>query len=261
MSAVKKLPETPRECSICNRVEQALKSCPELKERLSEDEIAAVITTAQNAILKKEDITHKGEIKMSDEKYVISKASFEDFYEIQDNLVSVIEKMVGRIEKQDQVIMKFGAALTELIAKAESGEFPFQDKEPVEDEEEELVEEEVEDEDEDEVVEDEEAEDKDDEDEEVADEELSEDELDDLIGKAQKEAFEAGWKAHSIEMKKQMGITVNPLEVPASGARPVPTADVQSAQAVGQIKKTLSDEELAKMSPQQLNLWLKEQGF
>lgn len=58
-----------------------------------------------------------------------------------------------------------------------------------------------------------------------------------------------------------MGITVNPLEVPASGARPVPTADVQSAQAVGQIKKTLSDEELAKMSPQQLNLWLKEQGF
>lgn len=252
MSAVKKLPETPRECSICNRVEQALKSCPELKERLSEDEIAAVITTAQNAILKKEDITHKGEIKMSDEKYVISKASFEDFYEIQDNLVSVIEKMVGRIEKQDQVIMKFGAALTELIAKAESGEFPFQDKEPVEDEEEELVEEEVEDE---------EAEDEDDEDEEVADEELSEDELDDLIGKAQKEAFEAGWKAHSIEMKKQMGITVNPLEVPASGARPVPTADVQSAQTVGQIKKTLSDEELAKMSPQQLNSWLKEQGF
>ena len=264
MSAVKKLPETPRECSICNRVERALKSNPELKERLSEDDIAAVINTAQNAILNKEDITHKGEIKMSDEKYVISKASFEDFYEIQDNLVSVIEKMVGRIEKQDQVIMKFGAALTELIAKAEAMEFPFQDEEPVADEEEEeLVEEEVE-EDEDvesEDVEGEEAVDEEDDEEAVADDEIGEDELDELIGKAQKEAFEAGWKAHSIEMKKQMGIEVKPLEMENSGARPVPSADVQSAQAVGQIKKTLSDDDLAKMSPQQLNSWLKEQGF
>ena len=58
-----------------------------------------------------------------------------------------------------------------------------------------------------------------------------------------------------------MGIEVKPLEMENSGARPVPSADVQSAQAVGQIKKTLSDDDLAKMSPQQLNSWLKEQGF
>ena len=82
--------------------------------------------------------------------------------------------------------------------------------------------------------------------------------LQNLLGKAQKAAFEAGWKAHEAEVKKQAGIPVAVSEVPVGANRPVSTADAASA---GQMKKTLTDDQLGKMSPQQINQWLKEQGF
>lgn len=268
-SAMSGVPETPRECSICNRVEQALMNEKGLKERLSEKEFAELVQKIQYAILNKNEMNKNiGGTNMSDEKYVISKASFEDFYETQDNIVSIIEKMVNRIEKQDQVIMKFGAALSELLAD-DMGE----EESPV-DEDEDLVEEDVEvggDESAEPVV-DEMAE----EDEPVGDEvEFGEEEdvpaegdvadeghgdidLQNLLGKAQKAAFEAGWKAHEAELKKQTGIPVTVSEVAVGANRPVSTADAASA---GQMKKTLTDEQLGKMSPQQINQWLKEQGF
>lgn len=90
---------------------------PVLKERLSDHELADIVKKIQSAVLTKEVTKNERGINMADEKYVISKASFEDFYETQDTLVSIIERMVDRIEKQDNTIVKFGAALAEVIAK------------------------------------------------------------------------------------------------------------------------------------------------
>jgi hypothetical protein len=260
------VPETPRECSICKRVEQVLGADGALTERLSEHEIAELIKKVQYAILNKEEMKNTGGTNMSDEKYVISKASFEDFYETQDNLVSIIEKMVNRIEKQDQVIMKFGAALSGLLADQMDPEAPVEDEgadlveEDVElgedseggevDVDDEIVDEEVGEEEEEEVP----AED------EFAEKGPVEGNLQDMLGKAQKAAFEAGWKAREAELKKQNGIPVNVSEIPSGGNRPVPTADVQTAQVAGQVKKSFTDSELAKMTPTQVNQWLKEQG-
>jgi len=262
------VPETPRECSICNRVEQALMNEKGLKERLSEKEFAELVQKIQYAIHNKNEMNKNiGGTNMSDEKYVISKASFEDFYETQDNIVSIIEKMVNRIEKQDQVIMKFGAALADLLADDSGSEDA-----PV-DEDEDLIEEDVEmggDEAEpvvDEMVEEDEPVGDEvgmDEEEgvpaegEFADEGHGDVDLQNLLGKAQKAAFEAGWKAHEAELKKQNGIPVTVSEAPVGANRPVSTAD---AAAAGQMKKTLTDDQLGKMSPQQINQWLKEQGF
>jgi hypothetical protein len=272
---MKETPESPRECSICERVEQTLRKDGGLSERLSGDEIEALVQRVQSAILNKSIEKNERGIKMSDEKYVISKASFEDFYETQDNLVSIIEKMVDRIEKQDQVIMKFGGALSELIAKAMDP--MMMGEEPIE-EDEDMLEEDVEEFDEDE----ESLEDEDDgldEDEEIIEDdvegdeegfnaddlgmegEMGEEELMGLIGKAEKAAFEAGWKANAAELKKQGGIPVNMTEIPSNRNRPVPSAERQVAQGAGQVNKSFSDAELAKLTPAQLNQMLKEQGY
>lgn len=271
---MKETPESPRECSICERVEQTLRKDGGLTERLSGDEIEALVQRVQSAILNKNIEKSERGIKMSDEKYVISKASFEDFYETQDNLVSIIEKMVDRIEKQDQVIMKFGGALSELIAKAID---PMMGEMPIE-EDEDMLEEDVEefDEDEESLEDDVDALDEDEEiieDDVEGDEEglpaddlgmegeMGEEELMGLIGKAEKAAFEAGWKANAAEMKKNNGIPVNMTEIPSSGNRPVPSAERQVAQGAGQVNKSFSDAELAKLTPAQLNQMLKEQGY
>ena len=268
---MKETPESPRECSICKRVEQTIRENEGLSERLSRDEIEALVQGVQSAILNKNIEKSERGIKMSDEKYVISKASFEDFYETQDNLVSIIEKMVDRIEKQDQVIMKFGGALSELIAKAMD---PMMGEEPIM-EDEDMLEEDVESVDEDVESLEDDVEGLD-EDEEIIEEDvegdeaglpaddlggsMNEDELMGMIGKAEKAAFEAGWKANAAEMKKQGGIPVNMTEIPLGGARPVPSADKQNAQTV-QVQKSFTDAELAKLTPTQLNRMLKEQGY
>jgi hypothetical protein len=272
---MKEVPQSPNECPICQRVEKTLLGDKGLSERLSRSEVDALINKVQSSILNKEIEKDERGIKMSDEKYVISKASFEDFYETQDNLVAIIEKMVDRIEKQDQVIMKFGGALSELIAKAMDPAMMMQEAPLMEEEEE------VEGDigaiegDEAAVEEDEGALDADlgalDEDEEIVEEEVGAEEaglpadglgeekdLMGMIGKAEQTAFEAGWKAASAEMKKQNGIPVNITEFPSNGNRPVPTADKVAA---GQVQKSISDVDLAKMTTAQLNRMLKEQGY
>jgi hypothetical protein len=271
---VNEIPSAPEECPICNRVEQTLMTSPILRQRLPETEIVSLVEKVQSAILNKEVKKTERGINMADEKYVISKASFEDFYETQDTLVSIMEKMVDRIEKQDQVIMKFGAALTEVMSKGigmgeemmpvDESAGLYEEEVPVEegvlqDEGEEL--EEVGDD----LLEDEE--DVNEVKEEVEEEKAG---VEPVPGQmmaappmmeeklaAEKSAFEAGYKAALNEMQKKTGVAVTPLEVPTSnGARPV----VPSASPV--VGKTqldnLSEKDLANMTPNQINSWLRE---
>lgn len=249
-------PENPTECPVCLRVEGALDGSRVFHERLSEDEQAELLSLVQSAILNRNITKTTRGIKMSDEKYVISKASFEEFYDTQNTLVAIIEKMVDRIEKQDAVIMKFGAALSDIIAKDMDNMM-----------EDEYVEEEVEDEEidgaDEGVVEDEEE----DEVEAPVEEEVVEEEkpampMDAMaFERAQKDAFEAGYKSAFAELQKKNGVPVNTgnFSYPESRARPVPTADAKVAQSVESIEKAdLPESEIVMMSPAQLNAWMRE---
>jgi hypothetical protein len=243
---------------------------PVLRARLPETELAGLVQAVQAAILKKEVKKTERGINMADEKYVISKASFEDFYETQDTLVSIMEKMVDRIEKQDQVIMKFGAALTEVMSK-DFG-MPQELAQPVP-EDEDVVEEEVpvEDNAEEELEEAEHDIVSAEEEEEEAKEEIQEEEagvtpvpgvehapmmMDEKMA-AEKSAFEAGYKAALAEMQKKTGVTVTPLEKPSTmTSRPV--VPETSTGGVAKTLDSISDKELADMTPNQLNTWLRE---
>lgn len=252
MNATNSIPDDSAECPICQRAGRALRDAPEL-EHLSPKELDTVIRTVQNSILKK---NAKGESNMSDEKYVISKASFEDFYETQDNIVSIIAKIAQRIDMQDQVIMKFGAALSELIAD-EGDDEEYDDAEEFDiDDDSELVEDEVEVDDDEEDLEDE-----DDEEDEVSDEDVEE-----IIGKAERTAFEAGWKAAEAELRKEQGFPMNVVEA-SFGNLPVSRSESSFASSMNEVKKAavfksdLSDEDIAAMTPAQLNAWAKSQGI
>jgi hypothetical protein len=266
---------------------------PVLRTRLSETELAELVQIVQSAILNKEVKKTERGINMADEKYVISKASFEDFYETQDTLVSIMEKMVDRIEKQDQVIMKFGAALTEVMSKGfgnpeemavasqeegleleddgadvmeeevpmAEGELeegvPVSPQEKLEQAQEELVQ---------------------------AQENVAQAEAEvkgegvgvegEMAGgvpvpgqeagppmmeekmAAEKSAFEAGYKAALAEMQKKTGVEVTPLEVPTSaGSRPVVPA---ASPTMVKTLETLPEKDLANMTSAQINAWLRE---
>jgi hypothetical protein len=266
---------SPEECPICNRVGQTLMTDSVLRQRLPETEIVSLVEKIQSVILNKEVKKTKRGINMADEKYVISKASFEDFYETQDTLVSIMEKMVDRIEKQDRVIMKFGAALADVMADEEAGipqeeEVPFEEGEDLN---EELV---PEDEETmaDEFGEEEETLGAAEEDLGNAEEDLGE--VEEMVGEEEeagipvqgqapmmrgsldmeKSAFEAGYKAALVQIQKKDGVPVTPLEVPANaGARPVvPSANPTVIKTLD----NLSDKELADMTPSQMNTWLRE---
>jgi len=251
-------------CPICIRVEKTVGEHPILKERLSNTELTALINDIQSAVLNNKEVkkTERG-INMADEKYVISKASFEDFYETQETLVTIIEKMVDRIELQDQVIMKFGAALTDVMAND-----PGMAQEMPVDEESDIVEEEVPEEGvSEELGEAEEELEEGEEDLEDVEEEVEEENagVEPVPGMAppmmrdnlavEKSAFEAGYKAAFAEMQKKNGVTVTPLEVPTSAsARPV----LPAGQAMSKTLDGLSEQELANMTPVQINTWLRE---
>jgi hypothetical protein len=252
-------PDVPEECPLCKRVEVKILSLPMIAERLSENEIKALIEEIQSAILNKEITKTTRGMKMADDdKYVISKASFEDFYETQETLVSIIEKMVDRIEKQDHVIMKYGAALSDIMSKLpEEEEYAEEEVEDVEDEEEPVADE-VEGIEEDEE---EDAEAVDAEEEPIL--EGAEEELPVAMGKmpmgksTERMAFEAGFKAALAEVQKN-GVPVTKVGEKTAMPRPVSTVDANNAMAANGLAKTLNDADLAKMSPQQLNTWLKE---
>ena len=249
-----------------------------LRTRLSETELADLVQKIQAAVLNKEVKKTERGINMADEKYVISKASFEDFYETQDTLVSIMEKMVDRIEKQDQIIMKFGAALTEVMAKdyGMPPEMPL----PVQ-EEEDVIEEEV-------PVSAESAESEEgaesalgeleeaegaiaasEEEEEKAKEEIEEAKsaesglvpgveqapmMEEKLA-AEKSIFEAGYKAALADLQKN-GVNVKPLETPATAApRPVVPAPTT---VVAKDLDSIPEKDLANMTPNQINNWLRE---
>jgi hypothetical protein len=284
-------PSSTNDCPICKRVETVISVDPMLKERLSGNELQSLVQKVQDAILNKDivkDIMNdiRGvNMTGNDEKYVITKATFQDFYETQDVLVSIIQKMADRIEKQDQVLMKFGAALSEIIAKDMMGMEgmygqPSMPAEPSVPSEESMGEDLIESEESVPQVENElgeaveslgEAK----EDIEESEEALSgmeepsipggmasKPEMSPIAMAHDKALFEAGWKAHEAEMKKQVGVAIKPAEFKESAPRTTATATVQSQQTNQNggtvVQKTLSDEDLGKMSPHDLNQWLKE---
>jgi hypothetical protein len=224
----------------------------------------------QSAVLNKEVKKTERGINMADEKYVISKASFEDFYETQGTLVLIMEKMVDRIEKQDQVIMKFGAALTEVLAKGfeDAMEMPVQgmpeDENSVDFSEENVN---VDEEEEEEVEYDEEGNPivNDESEEEVEGEPVDVNPvqtdvppmMETDVLKAEKSAFEAGYKAALAEMQKKNGVEITPLEVPATATtRPVVPAENPVAKTT--TLDTIPEKDLANMTPNQINTWLRE---
>jgi hypothetical protein len=270
---VQEIPDTPTECPICQRVENTLKMCPLLRGKLSETELAELVREVQTAILNKEVKKTERGINMADEKYVISKASFEDFYETQDTLVSIMEKMVDRIEKQDQVILKLAGVTTELLAKdfGMPAEMPVPEADVVEEdvpfEEEEvseldMAEEEMEESEEEEAEAEEDVEDvKEKIEGEVAGvepvPEVAPPMMEEKLA-AEKSAFEAGYKAALAEMQKKNGVEVTPLEVPTkTAARPVVPAATPVAKTVDNLD-ALPAKDLATMTPNQLNTWLRE---
>jgi hypothetical protein len=245
---------------------------PVLRTRLSETEVATLVKRVQSAILNKEVKKTERGINMADEKYIISKASFEDLYETQGTLVTILEKMVDRIEKQDQVIMKFGAALTEVMSK----DFGMPQEMVAAPEDADVVEEEVPVEED--VLEGEEAElgeaeeelEEGEEDVNEVKEEVEEEKagvapvpgamappmMEEKLA-AEKSAFEAGYKAALAEMQKQTGVAVTPLEVPNTAA-PRPVVPAANPVVGKNDLDSISEKDLANMTPNQVNTWLRE---
>jgi hypothetical protein len=249
-------------------------SNPVLKERLSETEMQDLIQKVQVAIVNKDDTDIKRGLNMSDEKYIIDKATLDEIYDIENVFAQILQKAVDRIEVQDRVIMKMGAAMSELMAKDMMeegyGGAPMDPavKEPSEGEDLRVESEIAENLDE-----------ADEENEEVGDELLeSKKELGELEGgvpskhempsmmamSEQKSAFEAGWKAAQAEMQKKNGVPTTPAEFNTVAPRGATATGV--AQQTGQdggspMQKNFTDEEMVKLGPTGLIQWMKEQGI
>ena len=285
-------PETPEDCPICVRVEQAIKSNPILSNRLSEDEHAELVNQVKSAIMNKEIKKTTRGIQMSEEKYVMNKSSFEDLYDTVATLISINEKMADRIERQDKTIMKALGIVAEhdsvLKSFGEAEEMPMnyaeEEVEPAMDEgiEAAVPKYEFERDEAGELVLDEAGDPIIKVDETGApiikeEEEMIEDEVpmgdempvDDAMvappadfpakmAAMEKKAFEAGFHAGHAELKKQQGVEVKPAEFTKGVNRPVATADVKTQAAVEDMTKSMpSDKDLANMSTTEVNNWLR----
>ena len=61
------------------------------------------------------------------ETYTVDKASFNDFYDTQQTLVDIMEKMADRISTQDEVIEKYGKAMSGLISLPSTSDETWQE--------------------------------------------------------------------------------------------------------------------------------------
>jgi hypothetical protein len=279
-------PETPEDCPICVRVEQAIQSNPILSNRLSEDEHAELVNQVKSAIMNKEIKKTTRGIQMSnEEKYVMNKSSFEDLYDTVATLISINEKMADRIERQDKTIMKalgivaehdsvlksFGEADEMPMNYAEEeveGEMPGEMGEGMEEAKPQYQKDEtgalILDENGDPII--------------IEEGEMIEDEVpiggdmpmeDDAMtappadfpakmAAMEKRAFEAGFHAGHAELKKHTCVEVKPAEFTKGVNRPVPTADVRTQAVVEDMNKNMpSDKDLANMSTTEVNNWLR----
>lgn len=235
-------PEIPEQCPICNRVEDRIRNSGLITDKLSENEVDELVETVQASILNKK-VSKRG-IEMENEendKYLITKASFEDFYQTQSIITGVLKKMAEEIQNQNMVLKKYGSAIAEIASRLPDDEY---------EEDEEVDEVDVN------APEDEELEDEVPEDEAVPDEEMAMGE-DDM-----KKAFEAGYKAALADKSKEAGVPVAKATAKATRV-PVSTDEINKATDLngGSIGSDVTSlDSLGKMSPHQLNLLLRDSG-
>ncbi len=249
-------PDKPEECPICQRIETKVKSLDMLKGKLSDSEIERLITEVQNSVLKKSDITRGN--TMSEEKIVLTKANFDEFYEAQKYILLLVEKMANRMEKHDAILASYGSQLADVMMKAEDFDLEVSGGEGADDEMGGLGEEmctpgckvggaapapmapmapdmgamgatgaglgapgEV---------------------------------------KQASNAYEAGYKAAQADSVRKNGVPTNPaFPYPEFGQRTVSAQDAKMA--MGSMEKSFSMKDLADMKPAELNAELKKRGL
>jgi len=233
-------PEVPEQCPICNRVEERIRCSELITDKLSENEIDELVETVQASILNKK-VSKRG-IEMENEendKYLITKASFEDFYQTQSIITGVLKKMAEEIQNQNMVLKKYGSAIAEIASRLPDDEYEEEEEEDDVDVN---------------ASEDEELEDEFPEDEAVPDEggAMGEDDM--------RKAFEAGYKAALADKSKEAGVPVAKAKEKATRV-PVSTDEINKATDLngGSIGSDVTSlDSLGKMSPHQLNLLLRD---
>jgi hypothetical protein len=229
-------PSTARECAICQRVEARIRDVPAVKRKLTSDEIDELIDSVQGAVLKKPS----NGVTMSNETVILKKAHIDEMYDALHYTLLLVEKMADRMERHDAILVQYGAELADVMAKAdaalgldveedgEEGEnFPPGD----------------------------------------APDDLAAAPSADAPAPAAAAPAPAAPAAPSPELEPKMPMAAPsaPAPGPSMGypafnvPRPVPAQDMKAA--VDTFEKSYSNEELAKMTPQQVNAKLKSLGL